>query len=153
MNVWIIVDSDRKNFLKRLLGRNEDFPSNVNFDQKFSHETNKDWKFEYLKKNNSEGIKNSLLNKLEDLEKNINKDNKNVIIIFLNNLTKDLIKEFLLIFIKQKFEEHHQPFILFITEKIDNEIQQEKIIGLLEESAKDYINDIYKENEEKKICI
>ena len=139
LDIWIITDANRKNFLKRLLGKNDPFEENIEFEKGIPHKINKEWIFRYFEKNSDKSMNHLLLKVLEEIKKNNNIDNKNVIIIFVKEINNKIIKEYLLEILKQNFKEHHQPFLLFISEN-ENEITQDKIIDLLKESIEDYIN-------------
>ena len=145
LNVWVVVDSDRKNFLKRLIGNRDNLEENIS---EMTHEINKQWKFKYFEKKNDQNMKDLLLkNVLEKIKMNIfSEENNNVIIIFIKEFDKKQMKELLIEILKQEFREHHQPFLLFISEKENPEIKQDNMIDLLNESAKEYINNYYNEN-------
>lgn len=150
LNIWMISDSNKKKLLKKLTSKKEI----ENFDEIILHEIYKGWKFYYKEKTNDKDLKslfNTVIDNIKQIENSENRfNNKNAIIICMKEIEKKLIKYIFMELIKKEFKENIQPFLIFITEERDLDNKKEEIKNFLSDSAKEYIEEKYKNNNEEK---
>ena len=155
MNLFLITeDKTIKNFFKKLTDpqneQNENY--DLNRDIPLTHVNYKGWKYFYYEKKENENIKellNKTFNKISEWKNDNNIPFGNTFIIYLQNFENNNLLNYLECFIEKEFSEGEQPFIVFLINREENEINAKKkeLREILKEAAQNFIKRKYKNKE------
>ena len=132
MNLFLITeDKTIKNFFKKLTDPQNEQNENcdLNRDIPLTHANYKGWKYFYYEKKENENIKellNKTFNKISEWKNDNNIPFGNTFIIYLQNFENNNLLNYLECFIEKEFSEGEQPFIVFLINREENEINAKK---------------------------
>ena len=162
MNIFLITeDRNIKHFFKKLIDPQNEQNENLYLDRDLdrdnplTHIYYKGWKYYYYEKQENENriaLLNKACNKIKEWKNVNNNSSGNTFIIYLQNFENNVLLDYLEIFIEKGYSEGEQPFILFLINRNENEIkeQKKKLEEILKKAAQNFINKKYAREERER---